>query len=166
MTLTDSHIKLRQATSAADLETIHDLILRAGLSTERAQITATLEGSTYWIAELNGVPGGCIGLEHGQPGVSLIRSTVVIPEARSQGLGRALAQSALTQAILRGDHTLYLFSTWAGAYWQRFGFVPVDVRQLAEALPDAPQVKGGLEQGWLYDKLAWKLVLRPGTGGA
>lgn len=160
MTLTDLHIKLRQATTPADLETIRDLILLAGLSSVRAHITATLEGCTYWIADLDGKPGGCIGLEHGGQGVSLIRSAVVIPEARSQGLGRALVRSALTQASLRGDHTVYLFSTGAGDYWKRFGFVPVGVSELAAALPDAPQVRSGLERGWIQDELAWKLDLR------
>lgn len=167
MTLTDLHIKLRQATTSTDLETIRDLILGAGLSSVRAHITATLDGSTYWIAELDGQPGGCIGLEHGgaarqEGGVSLIRSAVVIPEARNQGLGRALVQSALTHATLRGDHTIYLFSTGAGDYWKRFGFEPVKVQELAEALPDAPQVRSGLERGWIHEELAWKLAL-PGA---
>lgn len=164
MTLTDLHIKLRQATTPEDLEIIRDLILSAGLSTVRAHITATLGGSTYWIAELDGQPGGCIGLEHGGDGVSLIRSAVVIPEARGQGLGRALVQSALTHASLRGDHTVYLFSTGAGDYWKRFDFVPVDAHELAAALPHAPQVQSGLERGWIHDELAWKRVLAGAAG--
>lgn len=160
MTLTDLHVKVRQATTPADLDIIRDLILSAGLSKERAHITATLVGSTWWIAELNGQPGGCIGVEHGQAGVSLIRSAVVIPEARNQGLGRALAQGAMAHASLRGDRTLYLFSTGAGDYWKRFGFQPTTAAELAAALPDIPQVKGGLERGWIHDELAWKREMR------
>lgn len=159
MTLTHLHVKLRQATTPADLETIRDLILSAGLSKERAHITATLSGSTYWIAELDGQPGGCIGLEHGGQGTSLIRSAVVIPAARNQGLGRALVQSALAHASLRGDHTVYLFSTGAGDYWQRFGFTPTSAAQLAAALPHSPQVQSGIARGWIHDELAWKKEL-------
>lgn len=160
MTLIDQHLKIRQATTPADLDTIRDLILHAGLSTQRAHITATLEGSTWWIAELSGRPGGCIGLEHGGPGVSLIRSAVVVPEARSQGLGRALVQSALTQASLRGDQTVYLFSTGAGDYWKRFDFTPTTAQELAAALPDSPQVRGGQTRGWIHDELAWKREMK------
>lgn len=153
--LTQQHVKLREALPA-DFPVILDLLTRCGMHTS----SLTPQGSTYWIADLNGVPGGCIGLEHGQ-GVSLIRSTAVLPESRSQGLGRALVRSALTQASLRGDHTVYLFSQEAGNYWRRFGFVPTGGDELSAALPDAPQVKSGLCRGWLHEEQAWKLTLVP-----
>jgi diadenosine tetraphosphate (Ap4A) HIT family hydrolase/N-acetylglutamate synthase-like GNAT family acetyltransferase len=151
--LTQQHVKLREALPA-DFPVILDLLTRCGLHTS----SVTPESSTYWIADLNGVPGGCIGLEHGQ-GVSLIRSTAVLPESRSQGLGRALVRSALTQASLRGDHTVYLFSQEAGDYWRRFGFVPTGGDELSAALSDAPQVKSGLCRGWINEEQAWKLTL-------
>ncbi|ALW87622.1 GNAT family N-acetyltransferase [Deinococcus actinosclerus] len=153
MTLTDMHVKLRQA-APADLPTVLDLLTRCGLHTASVE----LEAGTYWIAELDGVPGGCIGLEHGQ-GVSLIRSTAVVPEARSQGLGRALVRSALTHASLRGDRTVFLFSSEAGDYWTRFGFGPSSAAEIAGALPDVPQVKSGLSKGWIDEELVWRLDL-------
>lgn len=165
MTLTDVHIHLRQATTEADLDTLRDLILAVGLSSERDTITVTLEGSTYWIAELDGVPGGCIGLEHGE-GASLIRSTAVVPGARGQGLGRALAESALTYATLRGDRTVYLFSTDAGPFWRAFGFEEVPVAELAAALPHTPQVLSGQQRGWIRDEVAWKRTLNVPAGEA
>ena len=153
------HVKLRQA-ALADFPTIVALLTRCGLHTS----SVTPEGSTYWIAELDGVLGGCIGLEHGE-GASLIRSTAVLPEARGQGLGRALVQSALTQATLRGDHTVYLFSQEAGDYWRRFGFVPVGAQEIRAALPHAPQVRSGVLKGWLAHEQAWKRPLKtPGEG--
>lgn len=158
MTITDKHIRLLQA-SPNDFDTIKDLLTQAELYTT----SVTPEGATYWIAQLDGQPAGCIGLEHGE-GISLIRSAVVIPEARSQGLGRALVQSALAQASLRGDHTVYLFSTGAGDYWKRYGFMPVAASELAAALPNVPQVKSGLERGWIHDELAWKLDLHQQEG--
>lgn len=144
------HVKLRQA-APADFPTVTDLLTRCGLHTS----SVTPEGSTYWIADLNGVPGGCIGLEHGEA-ASLIRSTAVLPEARSQGLGRALVASALTYASLRGDRTVYLFSSEAGDYWARFGFVPATVAEIEAALPDAPQVRSGLLRGWIHEEQVWK----------
>lgn len=153
------HIDLRRA-ETTDLDTIRDLILAVGLSSERSAITATLEGCTYWIADLNGVPAGCIGLEHGEPNqegsVSLLRSASVLPAARRQGLGRALALSALTYASLRGDRALYLFSSDAGPFWQPFGFVPVSSAEVLVALPAAPQVVSGECRGWIHTELAWK----------
>lgn len=160
MTLdTDTHIKLRQATTERDLDTLRDLILAVGLSTERGAITATLGGSTYWIAELDGRPAGCIGLEHGE-GASLIRSATVLSHARRRGLGRALATSALTQATLRGDRAVYLFSSDAGLFWEQFGFMPVAPEAVAAALPNTPQVRSGECRGWLRDEVGW---MRPLT---
>ena len=155
----DHHITIRQA-QLSDLDTIRDLILAVGLSTERNAVTATLDGCTYWIADLNGMPAGCIGLEHGEPtqagGVSLLRSASVLPDSRRQGLGRALAMSALTYASLRGDRVIYLFSSDAGPFWQQFGFVPVDAAEVSAALPGAPQVLSGECRGWIHSEQAWK----------
>ncbi|PTA68803.1 GNAT family N-acetyltransferase [Deinococcus arcticus] len=158
MTLTDMHVKLRQA-QPEDFPTILDLLGRCGLHTS----SVTPQGSTYWIADLNGEPGGCIGLEHGE-GVSLIRSTAVLPGARAQGLGRALVRSALTQATLRGDRRVYLFSEEAGDYWRRFGFRPVTADEISAALPGAPQVQSGLTRGWIHDEQAWRLDVQAGAG--
>ncbi|MEW6422650.1 MAG: GNAT family N-acetyltransferase [Deinococcota bacterium] len=153
------HVNLRQA-APADFPLILDLLTRCGLHTS----SVTPEGSTYWIAELDGVPGGCIGLEHGE-GASLIRSTAVLPDARGQGLGHALVQSALTQATLRGDRTVYLFSQEAGDYWRRFGFVPVGAEEIRAALPHAPQVRSGVLKGWIAHEQAWQRKLNvPGEG--
>ncbi|GAA5501829.1 hypothetical protein Dxin01_01568 [Deinococcus xinjiangensis] len=153
MTITDKHIRLLQA-APEDFDTIKALLTQAGLYTS----SVTPEGATYWIAQLDGVAGGCIGLEHGQ-GVSLIRSTAVLPEFRGHGLGRALVLSALTHASLRGDHTVYLFSSEAGDYWKRYGFVPSTAAEVEAALPEAPQVRSGVLRGWIHEEQVWKRLL-------
>lgn len=154
--LSQMHVKLRQA-APEDFPTVLALLAGCGLHTA----SVTPEGSTYWIADLNGVPGGCIGLEHGD-GVSLIRSAAVLPTARSQGLGRALVTSALTHASLRGDRAVYLFSQEAGDYWLRFGFFPVGADEISAALPDTPQVRSGMCKGWIHGEQAWKRELNGG----
>lgn len=153
MTITDKHIRLLQA-APEDFDTIKALLTQVGLYTS----SVTPEGATYWIAQLDGVAGGCIGLEHGQ-GVSLIRSTAVLPEFRGHGLGRALVLSALTHASLRGDHTVYLFSSEAGDYWKRYGFVPSTAAEVEAALPEAPQVRSGVLRGWIHEEQVWKRLL-------
>lgn len=154
LSLTDTHIRLSQA-APHDFDTIKTLLEGCGLYTS----SVTPEGSTYWLATLDGVPAGCIGLEVGE-GASLIRSMAVLPRFRGRGLGRALALSALTQATLRGDREVYLFSSGAGDYWQRFGFVPSSPAEVTAALPDAPQVQSGLQNGWIHEEQVWKKALQ------
>ena len=86
----------------------------------------------------------------------MLRSASVLPASRRQGLGRALALSALTYSSLRGDTALYLFSSDAGPFWQPFGFVPVSSGEVVAALPQAPQVISGECRGWIHTELAWK----------
>lgn len=157
----DTHVRLRPATPA-DLPTIHALIVAVGLSSDPALVTATLEGSTYTLAEQDGAVVGCVGLEHGE-GASLLRSVCVLPAQRGRGLGRALALSALTQASLRGDGAVYLFSSHAGAYWQALDFSPVPVTELETALPGVPQVLSGQCRGWISAELAWRRRLGRAT---
>ena len=96
--------------------------------------------------------------------MSLIRSTAVLPEYRSHGLGRALVLSALTHASLRGDHTVYLFSSEAGDYWKRYGFIPSTAAEIEAALPEAPQVQSGVLRGWIKEEQVWKRGLTPEAG--
>lgn len=138
------------------LELLLKLLEQSGLYTS----SVTVHGSSYWLASLDGLGVGCIGLEHGQD-ASLLRSAAVLPEFRSSGVGRALTLHALEQARLRGDRAVYLFSTDAGAYWQRFGFVEIPVLALAQALPDSSQVQSGQRLGWLERDQGWMKTLEP-----
>ncbi len=148
-------LSIRPATPV-DLPAIHTLILQTGLSSDLALITATLAGCTYWLAVQSGEAVGCIGLEHGE-GASLLRSACVRTDRQGQGIGGQLARAALEAARGRGDRAVYLFSSHAGAYWQRLGFVQVPVAELSAALSGTPQVKSGECRGWIHDETAWKL---------
>ncbi len=148
-------MQLRPA-EAGDLPAIHRLILATSLSSDPARVTATLDGSRYWLAEAGGEAVGCVGLEHGE-GASLLRSAAVLPGWQGRGLGARLADTAVGAARTRGDQAVYLFSSHAGPYWQRLGFVPVPVDELRAALPGTPQVRSGECRGWIQDELAWKL---------
>jgi N-acetylglutamate synthase-like GNAT family acetyltransferase len=148
-----------------DFEAICDLVILLKLIGDRSLITNTFVGSTYWVAKRDNETVGCIGLEHGGldygsgEAASLLRSAGVHPDLQGSGLGKRLANTAIDAARLRGDEALYLFSTHAGSFWQTFGFQQVDVWTLAAALPNSPQVRSGIERGWISDDCAWRLVL-------
>jgi N-acetylglutamate synthase-like GNAT family acetyltransferase len=150
-------LAIRKATEE-DFETICDFVVLLKLISDRALITNTLTGSTYWIAELDSIGVGCIGLEHGD-GASLLRSAAIHPDHQGCGYGEKLANVAIDAARELGNETLFLFSTGAGAFWQRFGFEEVSVWTLAEALPNVPQVRSGIERGWINDDRAWMKAL-------
>lgn len=149
MTLSDKHIRLVQA-GPEDFHTITALLEECGLYTS----SVTPNGSVYWLASLDGRAVGCIGLEVGE-GASLLRSAAVLPAYRSAGLGHRLAQAAFEYAAGHGQHSIYLFSTEAGGYWQRYGFVPSSVEAVVAALPDSAQVQSGLTRGWIHEEQVW-----------
>jgi N-acetylglutamate synthase-like GNAT family acetyltransferase len=146
---------IRVASGPEDLEVIFDLILETELSNDRSLITATYETSSYWLAQApDGEILGCVGLEHGE-GASLLRSAAVRLSHQGRGVGGVLSDVAIEACELRKDRAVYLFSSHAGAYWQRRGFEPIDVMTLAKVLPQCPQVLSGLERGWIFDDVGW-----------
>ena len=55
----------------------------------------------------------------------LLRSVVVLPEARGRGHGRAMTETLLGAAEAAGARRAFLFSTDAAGYFARLGFVPI-----------------------------------------
>ncbi len=142
---------IREA-SPADLPALIALLDECGLSAHGV----LLPGTRYWFAEDgSGAVVGAVGLEPGT-GASLLRSAAVLPARRGAGVGALLARTAITAGLAHGPG-VYLFSTGAGPYWRRFGFVEVPVPELVAALPEAPQVRYYDEQGWLPTEVAWVL---------
>ncbi|HEU5357990.1 MAG TPA: arsenic resistance N-acetyltransferase ArsN2 [Gemmatimonadales bacterium] len=68
---------------------------------------------------------GAIGLEV-RGAYALLRSAVVDPGRRGQGIGRALVARVLAEARARGLRAVYLLTTTAERYFPAFGFVPTD----------------------------------------
>jgi N-acetylglutamate synthase-like GNAT family acetyltransferase len=76
---------------------------------------------TFVIAESGEDVVGAAGLEiHGALG--LVRSVVVVPEAKGQGIGRGLTHQLLTQARARKLDAVYLLTTTAPDFFARLGF--------------------------------------------
>ncbi len=83
------------------------------------QIAEFLE--TFWVVDAGGRVLGGAGLEtYGPAGV--IRSVVVHPSVRGQGLGDLLSRAAIAEASKRGVERLYLFTADKAPFWGRFGF--------------------------------------------
>lgn len=144
-------VAIREAMEA-DRERIAGLLSAIQLSADGI-LTA---GSRYWLAEDERAQAiGVIGLEYGS-GAALLRSAGVLPEWRGAGIGAALVATALAAAQADGCRHVYLFSTGAGLYWQRYGFDEVPVDELVQALPESFQVRHYETLGWLPTEIAWR----------
>jgi N-acetylglutamate synthase-like GNAT family acetyltransferase len=119
-----------------DLEIARATLSRAGL------ITAGLEWppACYLVAYFGTEPVGVIGVEPSLD-AALIRSLYVVDAMRGRGIGAGLVVAARKAAHTRGARSLYLFSSEAGEFFKRFGFIEVPVAQIVAALGATPQVK-------------------------
>ncbi len=78
----------------------------------------------FTVAEAGGQVVGLAGVEQYADGV-LLRSVAVAPSCRSSGLGRALVDSVLAEAVRQGQRDAYLLTTTAERYFPRLGFAPI-----------------------------------------
>lgn len=138
--MTHPTVALRPAT-APDLPSVKVLLRAAKLPLDGVEEQF---GEGYAIAECDGVMVGAEGIEvYGDAG--LLRSAVVDPAWRGQGVGDALTQDRLAWAARRGLREVWLLTTTAADYFPRFGFAPADrahapgamqqSREFAEACP-------------------------------
>lgn len=140
-----------------DYDAIIDLLNASDLVTSDILVPA----SRYWIAEdADGRCIGAIGVEFGaSKSAALLRSAVVAPAYRGQGLGGTLTRTVFAACRASGHTTLYCFSTDAGDYWLKTGFVVVPVEEVTAELPDAPQVIDFDRRGWLPTEITFRIAL-------
>ena len=113
---------IRVAT-AADRPAVRSLLTAAGLPVDDLDLAAEL---TFWAARDDaGRPVGAIGLErHGD--VGLLRSLVVTPDRRRQGLGRTLVQTLEAHASATGVARLVLLTETAETFFRGLGYAVID----------------------------------------
>ncbi len=94
--------------------------------------------NTAFVARDDEAIVGCAALEV-YPEGALLRSVVIAPAVRGQGLGERLTDAAITLAKSLGTPAVYLLTTTAKSYFPRFGFarirrdqVPASVQQSIE----------------------------------
>lgn len=115
-----SEITIAPAT-ANDLESIKELLIASGLPTAGVDD----HWKTFLVAREDGKLVGCAGAEAYQF-AALIRSVAVVPEYRSQSIGRKLVRQLLDRLASRGLREFYLLTTTAEAYFKKRGFKPID----------------------------------------
>jgi amino-acid N-acetyltransferase len=82
----------------------------------------------FFFVGSDGSPSGLIGLEiYGAD--ALLRSLVVGENARSKGLGSALAEHAEQYASSTSVRSIYLLTTTAEAFFKRLGYERIDRSQ-------------------------------------
>lgn len=75
--------------------------------------------------------------EHG----ALLGSLYVEPAYRKAGLGQAIVEYVEELTRQRGLTQLFVFSTEAGGFFQRLGFVETPVEKTVQTIPHSPQVE-------------------------
>lgn len=115
-----SEITISPAT-AADLESIKALLEASGLPTAGVED----HWKTFIVARDGDKLVGCGGAEAYQF-VALLRSIAIVPEYRSNGIGRRIVRQLLDRLASRGLREFYLLTTTAEEYFRKRGFKPID----------------------------------------
>jgi N-acetylglutamate synthase-like GNAT family acetyltransferase len=124
------------------VEQTRDLAAVRAMLTQAGMIADGIEWppACYIVAYVGDEQVGVIGIEP-MIDAALIRSLLVVESERRRGIGAQLLAAARKAAHTRGARSLYLFSTEAGRFFQRHGFIEVPVAQLVSALDGVPQVE-------------------------
>lgn len=123
-------LTLHRADEAGALDYIERLLSRADLPTADVREQA----GAFRVATVAGERVGVGGVErHGRDG--LVRSVVVEPSARGQGVGAALADEVRAAGVER----LFLLTTDAAAFFAAQGFEPVARESVPERIRGTAQ---------------------------
>ena len=118
-----------------DLVRVREMLADAEMMTDGIEWPA----ECYILAYNGDEAIGVVGVE-AKIDAALIRSLYVKPAMRQRGIGAGLVTAARKAAHTRGARHLYLFSTDAGGFFERHGFVRIEVADVIAALPNVPQV--------------------------
>lgn len=95
----------------------------------------------FLLAKQDGMLVGVAGLELFGP-VGLLRSVAVNPTHQGKGIAGQLVGQLLAGADERGLREVYLITTTADHYFDRYGFEPVNREQVPEAIQQTRQFSG------------------------
>lgn len=109
------------AATERDIPAIKDLLIASDLPTAGVDE----HWRTFIVARDGDRIVGCGGAEAYQF-AALLRSIAVVPDYRSQGLGRKMVRQLLDRLASRGLREFYLLTTTAEAYFKKRGFKTID----------------------------------------
>ncbi len=135
-----------RAARTDDIPRMVDLISAAELPA--AFIAEFLGG--FVVAERHGAVVACGGVEMYET-CAVIRSVVVDPGARGEGIGLEIARRLIDAARAGGATDLYLFTAQAHPFWQRLGFIDVTFEEW----------KVPARENWQYKFLSQNRTLVP-----
>jgi len=95
-------------------------------------------GQLLLVARLAGAVVGCVGVEP-YSDAALLRSLVVTPAHRGEGMSLALYERATAEARSLGVRELYLLTTTAEALFARWGFRRIVREQVPAAVRASPE---------------------------
>jgi amino-acid N-acetyltransferase len=127
-----------RAAVPADFAGITDLLQSADLPTSDISPEA---GLRFLVAEESGQLTGAIAFQPAGT-VALLRSFVVRPEQRGQGLGKKLYEQLLQDARQYGIRTLFLLTESAEAFFASRGFRVVERATAPEELQSTAEFSG------------------------
>ncbi len=91
------------------------------------------------LARIDGVLVGAAALER-WGAFGLLRSVVVAEAHRGSNIAAVLVTDRLCAARFDALHAIYLLTTGASGYFERFGFTTVDRTKLPHSLDDSTQI--------------------------
>jgi SAM-dependent methyltransferase len=128
-----------------------EVVLRPAVPADRAAVDALLVGAglpsdglrpeDVVVALHDGTVVGAIGLERFGSS-TMLRSLVVAPDARRNGIGRRLVIAALEIARWTGAAEIHLYTESAQSFFSGFGFEPVSGELIKAACADSSLVSG------------------------
>lgn len=139
----------------SDLPQVRRLLARASLPL--AGLDDAFE--SLLVARRGGRVVACIGLER-RGASGLLRSAAVAPTLRGKGLGAALTSRLLRDARASGVRAVYLLTTTAADYFERFGFERIDRSRVPAAVRGSEEFRGACPAS----AVAMRLRLRPRSG--
>lgn len=125
---------IKRAT-ASELDEVLALLGKVNLPTEG--VAEHFGG--FLVARYEGKLVGCVGQER-YGDVTLLRSLAVSPEAQCGGLGKALTQQLLDEALATGISEVVLLTTTAKEFFARqFGFAETARSNFNQTLVNSPE---------------------------
>ncbi|CAM3273508.1 GNAT family N-acetyltransferase [Stackebrandtia soli] len=113
----------------ADAERIHrlsSLFVVDGALRERSAAAIADAVKEFTVVDADGDLIGCVGMRRppDDAGSQVLYNFCVHPAHQRRGIGRVLLDQVLTDAAADGAARVYTATTGAGAWFERFGFVP------------------------------------------